>query len=137
RRDHRRRPALRRGGTGAPSRGRAVDGLQQRAALQADADPARGPDPGRRADPEVHRHGVHPALTGHRRQNPCPRRPPGPRCAGMTDIPTKSGPPALGDRLLAAVVGAFETAAVDLGDRLGWYRALASTPATAPQLAVR
>lgn len=55
----------------------------------------------------------------------------------MTDILTQSGPAALGDRLLAAVIGAFEAAAVDLGDRLGWYRALDSTPATAPQLAVR
>jgi 2-polyprenyl-3-methyl-5-hydroxy-6-metoxy-1,4-benzoquinol methylase len=43
----------------------------------------------------------------------------------------------LGDRLVAAVVGAFEAAAVDLGDRLGWYRALADAPATAPQLAGR
>lgn len=55
----------------------------------------------------------------------------------MTDIPTQGAPPSLGDRLLTAVIGAFETAAVDLGDRLGWYRALANTPATAPQLAVR
>jgi 2-polyprenyl-3-methyl-5-hydroxy-6-metoxy-1,4-benzoquinol methylase len=43
----------------------------------------------------------------------------------------------LGDRLVAAVLGAFEAAAVDLGDRLGWYRALAGNPATAPQLAER
>jgi 2-polyprenyl-3-methyl-5-hydroxy-6-metoxy-1,4-benzoquinol methylase len=43
----------------------------------------------------------------------------------------------LGDRLVAAVVGAFEAAAVDLGDRLGWYRALADAPASAPQLASR
>ncbi len=43
----------------------------------------------------------------------------------------------LGDRLVAAVTGAFEAAAVDLGDRLGWYRALADDPATAPQLAAR
>jgi SAM-dependent methyltransferase len=41
------------------------------------------------------------------------------------------------DRLLAAVVGAFEAAAVDLGDRLGWYRALADAPATASGLAER
>jgi 2-polyprenyl-3-methyl-5-hydroxy-6-metoxy-1,4-benzoquinol methylase len=46
-------------------------------------------------------------------------------------------PMPLGDRLVAAVVGAFEAAAVDLGDRLGWYRALADAPATAPQLASR
>ena len=52
----------------------------------------------------------------------------------MTDTTTDIPP---GDRLLAAVTGAFEAAAVDLGDRLGWYRALADTPATAPQLAAR
>jgi 2-polyprenyl-3-methyl-5-hydroxy-6-metoxy-1,4-benzoquinol methylase len=45
--------------------------------------------------------------------------------------------PSLGDRLLSAVVGALEVAAVDLGDRLGWYRALAEEPATARQLATR
>ncbi|HEY0127234.1 MAG TPA: class I SAM-dependent methyltransferase [Blastococcus sp.] len=52
----------------------------------------------------------------------------------MTDT-TRELP--LGDRLVAAVTGAFEAAAVDLGDRLGWYRALADAPATAPQLAAR
>ncbi|TFV86312.1 class I SAM-dependent methyltransferase [Blastococcus sp. CT_GayMR16] len=50
---------------------------------------------------------------------------------------TVHGPDPLADRLLAAVIGALEVAAVDLGDRLGWYRALADTPATAPQLAAR
>src|SRR5688572_9048488 len=45
--------------------------------------------------------------------------------------------PPLADRLFAAVLGAFEAAAVDLGDRLGWYRALADSPATPPQLAER
>ena len=39
RRDHRRRPAVRRRRPGAPPRRRAVDGLQQRAALQAHAAP--------------------------------------------------------------------------------------------------
>src|SRR4051794_31687949 len=43
----------------------------------------------------------------------------------------------LAERLLAAVLGALELAAVDLGDRLGWYRALAGEPATAPELAAR
>ena len=43
----------------------------------------------------------------------------------------------LADRLTSALIGALEVAAVDLGDRLGWYRALADTPATAPQLAAR
>ena len=45
--------------------------------------------------------------------------------------------PPLGDRLLSAVVGAYEAAAVDLGDRLGWYRALADAPATVAELAAR
>jgi 2-polyprenyl-3-methyl-5-hydroxy-6-metoxy-1,4-benzoquinol methylase len=52
----------------------------------------------------------------------------------MTDT-TRELP--LGERLVAAVTGAFEAAAVDLGDRLGWYRALADSPATAPRLAAR
>lgn len=55
----------------------------------------------------------------------------------MTDIPKQSVPPALGDRLVTAVIGAFEAAAVDLGERLGWYRALAGAPATAVELADR
>lgn len=55
----------------------------------------------------------------------------------MTDTTPELGSPSLGDRLVAAVTGAFEAAAVDLGDRLGWYRALAGTPATAPELAER
>ncbi|WP_116452163.1 class I SAM-dependent methyltransferase [Blastococcus litoris] len=50
---------------------------------------------------------------------------------------TATPPVPLADRLVAAVTGAFEAAAVDLGDRLGWYRALAGTPCTAPQLAAR
>ena len=52
----------------------------------------------------------------------------------MTDT-TRELP--LADRLVAAVTGAFEAAAVDLGHRLGWYRALAGDPATAPELAAR
>ncbi len=39
--------------------------------------------------------------------------------------------------MVSAVVGALEMAAVDIGDRLGWYRALADAPATASQLAER
>src|SRR5688572_24830568 len=50
---------------------------------------------------------------------------------------TNPSPAALADRMLSAVVGAFEMAAVDLGYRLGWYRALADGPATAEQLAAR
>ncbi|MFD2090857.1 class I SAM-dependent methyltransferase [Blastococcus deserti] len=50
---------------------------------------------------------------------------------------TDTIPPPLADRLLAAVIGAFEAAAVDLGDRLGWYRALSERPATPSELASR
>jgi 2-polyprenyl-3-methyl-5-hydroxy-6-metoxy-1,4-benzoquinol methylase len=60
-------------------------------------------------------------------------------CAGMTapnPQPEPSGA-ALAERMLSAVVGALEMAAVDLGDRLGWYQALADAPATAPALAAR
>jgi SAM-dependent methyltransferase len=68
---------------------------------------------------------------------PAPRSP-----GGSTGPPVPSAPPvdagtALSERLVEAVVGAFEAAAVDLGDRLGWYRALAGRPATAPDLAER
>ena len=44
---------------------------------------------------------------------------------------------ALAERMLSAVVGSLEMAAVDLGDRLGWYEALADASATAPGLAAR
>src|SRR4051812_8932808 len=53
---------------------------------------------------------------------------------------TTSAPPLpdLSDRLLAAVTGAYEMAAVTLGHRLGWYRSLADDgPATAAELAAR
>ncbi|SFF02911.1 class I SAM-dependent methyltransferase [Blastococcus tunisiensis] len=60
-------------------------------------------------------------------------RPPEQRAASPE--PPSGG--ALGDRLVAAVIGAFETAAVDLGARLGWYRALADAAATPPELAAR
>jgi 2-polyprenyl-3-methyl-5-hydroxy-6-metoxy-1,4-benzoquinol methylase len=55
----------------------------------------------------------------------------------MTEPTPQTALPPLADRLVAAVTGAFEVAAVDLGDRLGWYRALADTPATAAELAAR
>jgi SAM-dependent methyltransferase len=49
---------------------------------------------------------------------------------------TTSAP--LPDRLLAALIGTYEVAAVALGDRLGWYRCLADDgPATAAELARR
>ncbi|MGY1696919.1 class I SAM-dependent methyltransferase [Geodermatophilus sp. SYSU D00814] len=47
------------------------------------------------------------------------------------------GPEALSERLVASVTGTFEVAAVELGRRLGWYRALDGAPATAAQLAER
>jgi 2-polyprenyl-3-methyl-5-hydroxy-6-metoxy-1,4-benzoquinol methylase len=48
-----------------------------------------------------------------------------------------AGAPPMADRLFGAILGAMEVAAVYLGDRLGWYRALAEAPATAPELAAR
>ncbi|SNS55800.1 2-polyprenyl-3-methyl-5-hydroxy-6-metoxy-1,4-benzoquinol methylase [Geodermatophilus pulveris] len=44
---------------------------------------------------------------------------------------------ALAERLLEAVTAGLELAAVHLGSELGWYRALAEAPATAPELAAR
>ena len=43
----------------------------------------------------------------------------------------------LAERVLLAAVGALESAAIAIGDRLGWYRALAEAAATAPELAAR
>jgi 2-polyprenyl-3-methyl-5-hydroxy-6-metoxy-1,4-benzoquinol methylase len=42
-----------------------------------------------------------------------------------------------GERLVGAVLGAQLVQAAYLGDRLGYYRALAATPLTAPELAAR
>jgi 2-polyprenyl-3-methyl-5-hydroxy-6-metoxy-1,4-benzoquinol methylase len=55
---------------------------------------------------------------------------------------TTQTPPAgtadeLAERILAGVIATLELAAVDLGVGLGWYRALAEAPATAPELAER
>ena len=47
------------------------------------------------------------------------------------------GPEALSERLVASVTATLEVAAVELGRRLGWYRALDGAPATAGQLAER
>ncbi len=47
------------------------------------------------------------------------------------------GPEALAERLVASVTATLEVAAVELGRRLGWYRALDGAPATAGQLAER
>jgi SAM-dependent methyltransferase len=52
--------------------------------------------------------------------------------------PAGPGPADLPDRLLAALLGAYEVAAVTLGARLGWYHCLADAgPATATELAGR
>jgi SAM-dependent methyltransferase len=53
-----------------------------------------------------------------------------PRPAEVAGVP-------LDERVLAAVTGSLELAALHLGARLGWYRALAEAPATAPELAGR
>jgi len=58
-----------------------------------------------------------------------------------TSLPPAAAPGdaavALSERVAEAVVGALESAAIVLGDRLGWYRALADASATAPELADR
>ena len=59
-----------------------------------------------------------------------------------TDDPTTSGPPndasAFAEHVLAATLGTFEVLSIYLGDRLGWYRALAEAgPLDAPALAER
>ena len=46
-------------------------------------------------------------------------------------------PEALSERLVASVTATLEVAAVELGRRLGWYRALDGAPTTAGQLAER
>ncbi|MBB3086374.1 class I SAM-dependent methyltransferase [Geodermatophilus sabuli] len=56
----------------------------------------------------------------------------------MTTTETQAGTAdALAGRILAGVTATLELAAVDLGAQLGWYRALADAPATAPELADR
>ena len=57
--------------------------------------------------------------------------------ATRSDGPTATTAADLSERVLLAAVGALECAAVALGDRLGWYRALDGAPATAPELAAR
>ena len=44
---------------------------------------------------------------------------------------------ALAERLFDGMIATLELAAVHLGSELGWYRALAEAPATAPELAAR
>jgi 2-polyprenyl-3-methyl-5-hydroxy-6-metoxy-1,4-benzoquinol methylase len=62
---------------------------------------------------------------------------PAQRAAPPQDAGTTPPEAALAEKLVGAVLGAVEAAAVDLGVRLGWYRALAEGPATAPELADR
>src|SRR3712207_9233725 len=57
----------------------------------------------------------------------------------MTTIetPPVDATTALAERLFDGVIATLELAAVHLGSELGWYRALADAPATAPELAER
>ena len=54
-----------------------------------------------------------------------------------TETPPVDATTALAERLFDAMVATLELAAVHLGSELGWYRALADAPATAPELAER
>ncbi len=54
-----------------------------------------------------------------------------------TETPPVDATTALAERLFDGMVATLELAAVHLGSELGWYRALAETPATAPELAQR
>ncbi|MGY1690241.1 class I SAM-dependent methyltransferase [Geodermatophilus sp. SYSU D01105] len=54
-----------------------------------------------------------------------------------TETPPAGTADDLAGRILAGVTATLELAAVDLGVALGWYRALAEAPATAPELADR
>lgn len=51
--------------------------------------------------------------------------------------PSEARQSPLEERIFSAVIASFELAAVHLGVRLGWYRALAEAAATAPELAAR
>jgi 2-polyprenyl-3-methyl-5-hydroxy-6-metoxy-1,4-benzoquinol methylase len=51
--------------------------------------------------------------------------------------PSEARRSALDERIFSAVIASFELAAVHLGVRLGWYRALAEAPASPPELANR
>src|SRR3712207_1671381 len=54
-----------------------------------------------------------------------------------TETPPVDATTALAERLFDGVIATLELAAVHLGTELGWYRALAEFPATAPELAER
>jgi SAM-dependent methyltransferase len=54
-----------------------------------------------------------------------------------TGTPPVDATTALAERLFDGVIATLELAAVHLGSELGWYRALAEAPATAPGLAER
>lgn len=56
----------------------------------------------------------------------------------VESLPTPdTDPEAFAERLFAALLGAQEIQAAYLGDRLGWYRALATAPLTSVELAQR
>jgi 2-polyprenyl-3-methyl-5-hydroxy-6-metoxy-1,4-benzoquinol methylase len=54
-----------------------------------------------------------------------------------TQTPPSGTAADLAERILAGVTATLELAALQLGVELGWYRALAQAPATAPELAER
>jgi 2-polyprenyl-3-methyl-5-hydroxy-6-metoxy-1,4-benzoquinol methylase len=54
-----------------------------------------------------------------------------------TETPPAGAAADLAERILTGVTATLELAALDLGVELGWYRALAGAPATAPELADR
>ncbi|SHN86968.1 Methyltransferase domain-containing protein [Geodermatophilus obscurus] len=54
-----------------------------------------------------------------------------------TETPPVDATTALAERLFDGVIATLELAAVHLGSELGWYRALAEAPVTAPELAER
>jgi SAM-dependent methyltransferase len=54
-----------------------------------------------------------------------------------TETPPVDATTALVERLFDGMVASLELAAIHIGSELGWYRALAEAPATAPELAER
>jgi hypothetical protein len=57
--------------------------------------------------------------------------------ADVTDSGAGPSAEAFGERLFGAVIQAQLVQAAYLGDRLGFYRALAAEPLTSPELAAR
>ena len=53
----------------------------------------------------------------------------------MTQTETGVSVDELADRIFRSALGAFEIFSIHVGDRLGWYAALAESPRTSAQLA--